>query len=315
MPGTETTKIPAKIAVVGTGAIGSVYAVMFAEAGHEVWAIDTWAEHVDAINNDGLTLTGYTGDRTVAVHASTDVSEAGSCDMYVIATKAAGAAAAARSIAPFLGSDASVVTIQNGLGAAERITEHIHPEALILGVAQGFGASMVEPGHAHQSDMQMLRLGELGGGVTDRLLDVADAWSAAGFPVQTFEDIEQLIWEKFICNVALGGPCLVSGLTVGELLASDSWRPGAIGCATEAYDVARALGVDISFDDPVTYVDAFVARMPDAKPSMLQDHENGRRSEIDAINGQVPVHGKTAGVPTPHNDAICKTVRELEEDL
>ena len=313
MPGTRNGLM--KIAVVGAGAMGSVYATLFAESGHDVWAIDQWAEHVDAINRDGLRLTGFTGDRTVAVSASTSVADAGQCDMYVIATKAAGAGAAAESIAPFLSAETNVVTIQNGLGAGARITEHIAPEAIVVGVAQGFGAAMVGPGHSHQNGMKLLRLGELNGGETARLDEVAALWADAGFPVQAFADIDQLIWEKFICNVAVGGPSIVSGLPIGELLASDTWRPVAVGCATEAFDVAKALGINLSFDDPVAYVDAFVAKMPDAKPSMLQDHENGRRSELDAINGQVVEQGRKAGVPTPHNDEICNNVREMEQNL
>ena len=304
-----------KIAVVGAGAIGSVYAALFAEAGHDVWAIDRWAEHVDAINQDGLTLTGFTGDRTVPVNASTEAADAGECDMYVIATKAAGAGAAASAIEPDVRPGTDVVTIQNGLGAADRITEHLPSSAVVVGVAQGFGAEMVKPGHSHQHNMQMLRLGELDGGDTARLRSVAEVWAGAGFPVQTFDDIDQLIWEKFICNVAVGGPSVVSGLTIGALLASDEWRPVALGCATEAYDVARALGVNLSFDDPEAYVEAFVAKLPDAKPSMLQDHENGRRSELDAINGQVPVQAAKVGLATPHNDTICEQVRKMEAQL
>jgi len=304
-----------KIAVVGVGAIGSVYAALFAEAGHDVWAIDRWDEHVDAMNRDGLTLTGFTGDRTVAINASTEATDAGACDMYVIATKAAGAGAAASAIEPLLRPDTDVVTIQNGLGAADRITEHLPSSAVVVGVAQGFGAQMVRPGHSHQHNMQMLRLGELQGGTTDRLRALAAVWADAGFPVQTFDDIDQLIWEKFICNVAVGGPSLVSGLAIGALLASDEWRPVALGCATEAFAVARALGVNLSFDDPEAYVDAFVAKLPQAKPSMLQDHENGRRSELDAINGQVPVQAARVGVATPFNDMICKQVQALEELL
>ena len=115
--------------------------------------------------------------------------------------------------------------------------------------------------------------------------------------------------------LAVGGPSVVSGLATGALLASDEWRPVALGCATEAYDVARALGVNLSFDDPEAYVDEFVARLPNAKPSMLQDYENGRRSELDAINGQVPVQAARVGVATPYNDTICAQVRTLEEQL
>ncbi len=303
------------IAVVGAGAMGSVYATLFAEGGHDVWAIDHWAEHVAAINDKGMTLTGFTGDRTVEMKASTEIADAGDCDMYIIATKAAGAGAAAEAIAPFVTATTNVVTIQNGLGAGARITKHIASEAVVVGVAQGFGAAMVGPGHSHQNGMKMLRLGELAGGETERLDKVAAVWADAGFPVQTFGDIDQLIWEKFICNVALGGPSIASGLPIGELLASETWRPVATGCATEAYEVAKALGINLSFDDPVVYVDAFVATMPEAKPSMLQDHESGRRSELDAINGQVVEQGLTVGVLTPHNDRICKMVRELEQDL
>jgi len=304
-----------KIAVVGVGAIGSVYAALFAEAGHDVWAIDTWSEHVDAINRRGLTLTGFTGDRTVAMNASTLVADAGPCDLYVIATKTAGAASAAQAIAPLLPAEAYVVAIQNGLGAAERIIEHVPADQVMVGVAQGFGAEIIDPGHSNHKGMQMLRLGELNGGLTDRLRRIQQVWAGAGFPAKAFDNVGQLIWEKYVCNVAVGGPCLVSGLTVGQLVASADWRPVAMGCATEAFEIAQALGIELSFDDPVTYVDAFVAKLPDAKPSMLLDHENGRRSEIEAINGQVPILGRRVGMPTPYNDTICATVRTLEERM
>ena len=80
---------PRKIAIIGTGAMGSIYAVMMAEAGHDVWAIDSWADHVEAINAKGLRLEGVSGDRNVtAIKAATDLAAAGTCDLYVIATKA-----------------------------------------------------------------------------------------------------------------------------------------------------------------------------------------------------------------------------------
>ena len=301
-----------RIGIVGVGAMGSVYGALFVEAGHDVVAVDTWDEHVAAINDDGLTVTGFTGDRTVRLMATTDASTAGACDMWVLATKVHTAAAAAASIAPLLRTGDVVVAIQNGLGAADRLADAIDPSVLLLGVAQGFGAAIVEPGHVHHNGMQMLRLGEPGGGMTDRLRTIEAVWAGAGFPAAAFDDIEQLIWEKFVCNVAVGGPCLVSGLTAGGLLASDEWRPVAMGCATEAYEVGRALGVEFSYDDPVAYVDAFVSRVPHAKPSMLQDHEAGRPSEVEAINGQVPVLGRRLGIATPHNDAVCARVADLE---
>ena len=91
---------PRKIAIIGTGAMGSIYAVMMAEAGHAVWAIDSWEDHVESINANGLRLEGISGDRRVTtINAATDLAEAGACDLYVIATKAGGVGEAARAVA------------------------------------------------------------------------------------------------------------------------------------------------------------------------------------------------------------------------
>lgn len=303
-----------KIAIVGTGAMGSVYAALLADAGHEVWAIDTWSEHVDAINAAGLRLEGASGDRTVTtIHATTDVAEAGACDLFVIATKASGVGQAAAAIAPLLGPDSIVLTIQNGLGAGERIAEHMATDKVLLGVAEGFGASMIGPGHAHHNNMRLIRVGEVGGGITDRLTGVVDVWQGAGFDARSFADIDQLIWEKFICNVTLSGPCAIFGCTVGELMDDpDKWQV-ALGCTAEAHAVGLAKGVHFSFDDALAYVADFASNLRGARPSMLLDHMAMRPSEIDAINGQVPVLGAALGIATPYNDTVCAVVRSLEQ--
>jgi 2-dehydropantoate 2-reductase len=99
-----------KIAVIGVGAMGSVYAALLADAGNEVWAIDTWKEHLDAIRQDGLRVEGASGDRIVtSIHAVSDVAVAGACDLYIIATKASGVEAAARAIAPVMGKQSLVL--------------------------------------------------------------------------------------------------------------------------------------------------------------------------------------------------------------
>ena len=127
---------PRKIAIVGTGAMGSVYAVLLAEAGHEVWAVDGWQDHVDAINSNGLRLSGASGDRTItSIRAATDLGEAGDCDLYIIATKASGVGDAAGMVASSMRPDSLVLTIQNGLGAGERIAAHMPTANVLLGVA------------------------------------------------------------------------------------------------------------------------------------------------------------------------------------
>ncbi|MEM7505297.1 MAG: 2-dehydropantoate 2-reductase [Pseudomonadota bacterium] len=301
-----------KIAIVGTGAMGSVYAALFAEAGHEVWCIDTWADHVAALR-DGLRIEGFSGDRVVAgLNASTDPADAGACDLVILATKAAGVAPAAQAMAPLLGPDTPVLTMQNGLGAAERLSEHMDPARIMIGVAQAFGASMKGPGHAHHNNMSLIRIGELQGGLTDRAREIETLWAGAGFTAQAFDDIGKLVWEKFICNVAFSAPCTVFHRTIGEMKADPGSWALSIGCGTEAWSVAKALGIAVDIDDPEAYITAFAEKLLGGRPSMLLDHLAGRRSEIDAINGMVPLKGAEAGVATPFNDTVCAIVRARE---
>jgi 2-dehydropantoate 2-reductase len=302
-----------KIAIFGVGAMGSVYAGLMAEAGHEIWAVDIWQEHVDTINRDGLRVEGASGDRVVqGIHATSNAADVGACDLYVLATKASGVGPAAREIAPLMGSESMVITIQNGLGAGERIAEFMDADRVLLGVADGFGASMKGPGHVHHSAMNLIRVGEMNGGMTDRLQRITGVWQEAGFNAKAFEDIDQLIWGKYICNVTFSGPCTVFDRTLGELMAdADSWAI-AQGCALEVYALGQAKRIEFTFDDPIEYVTAFGHKMPDARPSMLLDHHAQRPSEIDAINGMAVELGRQLGIPTPYNEVLSAVIRQRE---
>ncbi len=302
-----------KVAVYGTGAMGSVYAGHFREAGHEVWAIDPWTEHVDAINASGLRLDGASGFRRIeGIRAVTNFAEVGACDLIVIATKAAGVGSAARAIAPHLTPGTMILTIQNGLGAAERISAFMPIENVLLGVADGFGASLQGPGHAHHNAMNLIHIGEIECGQSSRAEVLAGRWRSVGFNAQAFEDIQRVIWEKFLCNVTYSAACTVFDMTVGELQAHPERWAIALGAMQEANAVACAKKINLTIDDPVEYVTAFGARMPDARPSMLLDHKARRPSELDAINGQVSELGRMLGIPTPYNDTLVAVLRQRE---
>lgn len=304
-----------KIAIIGTGAMGSVYAGLLAAAGNEVWAIDRWVEHVAAIERFGLRVTGASGDRTVRLRASSQAADAGVCDLVVLATKAADVAAAALSARPLLGPQTVVLAIQNGLGSAERVTGVLGAEQVMIGIVGGFGSSIVEPGHVNHEGWELLHIGELSGPQSPRLRMVADIWAAAGFPVQVYDDLDRMIWEKFICNVCFSGTCTVTGLTIGEVIADpDAWAV-ASGCASEAWQVARALGIAVNIEDPVAYVRAFGLRIPNARPSMLLDLLAGRRGEIDVINGAVPLQAARVDMQAPYNEVISALVRQRESSL
>ena len=303
-----------KIAIIGTGAMGSVYAGVLAEAGHEIWAIDSWADHIEQIKSNGLTLEGASGNRTITkLSATTDADDAAACDLYVIATKADGVGSAAQAVARNMREDSLILTIQNGLGAGERIAKFIDTKNVLLGVAEGFGASMKAPGHAHHNAMRQIRIGEMNGGMSERLQSLVAVWKEAGFNANGFADIHQLIWEKYICNVFLSAPCAVFDCTIGELVSNPDWQKIALGCMQEAYQAGKAKGINFSFEDADDYALKFAAVMPDASPSLRLDHVARRKSEIDAINGMVPVVSAEVGLSAPYNETLAAVIRRREE--
>jgi 2-dehydropantoate 2-reductase len=298
-----------KIAVIGAGAMGSVYAAILGSAENDVWAVDTWVDHIEAIRTRGLTVEGASGNRTVRIHATSEPAEVGVCDLVVIATKAFDVDAAAHAAKPIVGNDTVVLPIQNGLGSADRIAAILGDERVAIGVAGGFGASIVGPGRVHHNGWELLRLGERHGPATDRIRRIARVWEEAGFRVRAYDDVDQLVWEKLICNVCFSGTCAILERPISGVLDDRNAWHVASSCATEAYDVARARGIKLDFDDPVAYVRAFGERIPCARPSMLLDIVAGRPTEIDVINGAIPPEARRIGLTAPVNETVTALVK------
>jgi 2-dehydropantoate 2-reductase len=288
--------------------MGSVYAGLLASAGNDVAVVDVDPAHVEAIRAHGLRVEGASGERTVRIAATTSPAEVGVVELLVIATKAFDARAAAASARPLVGDETAVLTIQNGLGAADAVAEVVPEDQLLVGVAGGFGASIAAPGHAHHHGMELVRLGERSGPVTARTERVASAWREAGFTVRTYDDVERLLWEKLICNACYAGLCGVLELTIGEVIDNpDAWSI-ASRCAHETLDVARARGVALAIGDCDAYVREFGLAIRDARPSLLLDLLAGRPTEIEWINGAVPRTGAAVGVPAPTNAFLTTLV-------
>lgn len=295
--------------------MGCVYAGLLASAGHEVWAVDAWRDHIDAIRSNGLRLEGISGDRTMRIHATTDASEVGPSDLVIVATKIMHVEPAATAARALVGPSTVVLSIQNGLGGPDISARILGRERVLVGVVGGFGASMKGPGHAHHNGMELVRLGEFAGPVTPRLEAVAEVWRSGGFKVKCFDDIDQLVWEKLICNVTYSGPCSIMDRTIGDVMNDpDAWNVAA-NCAREAFAVGKAKGVKLDITDAESYVRDFGSKIPNARPSVLLDHMAGRISEIDAINGAIVRVGGELGIATPANTTITALVRAKERRM
>jgi 2-dehydropantoate 2-reductase len=261
---------------------------------------------VDAIRKNGLRVEGASGDRTVKLNATTDPRDAGPCDLVVLATKAMHVSQAAQALEPLLGPQTPVLSIQNGLGGPDTAASILGKRRVMVGVVGGFGASMRAPGHAHHNGWELVRLGEFGGPITERLKKVEDVWRGAGFRVKVFDDIDQLVWEKLLCNCAYSGPCAIAECTIGEVMTDPDLSRISAACATEGYEVALSKEIKLGFSDPVAYVREFGSKIPHARPSVLLDLMARRKSEIDVINGSIP---------RPTNQALTALVRARERRL
>lgn len=305
----------ARVAVVGAGAMGSVYAGLMASAGHEVFAITSWEEHAEAITRCGMRVEGASGDRTVSIHGSTSTEGIGLCDLVLIATKATDVESAARSALPLLGSATLVQTIQNGLGSGERVAAIIDPDKLAIGVVGGFGASLRAPGHVHHNGMEMVRFGSYAGLPRSALEASAEIWRSAGFEVSLFDDTDRMVWEKLIMNVAFSATSCLTGMTIGQVLSNtNAWRV-ARDCAIEAVEVAAAQDINLQVGDPIEHVRSLGAEIPDARPSMLLDHLAQQKSEIETINGAIPREASKVGLDAPVNATAVALVKAREANF
>ncbi|WP_297847632.1 2-dehydropantoate 2-reductase [Mycobacterium sp.] len=300
-----------KIAVIGCGAMGSIYAARLAAAGNDVLAIDRHQPSIEQISRGGLRVTGPGYDQVVPLRASTTAPDE-PMDLIVLAVKAADVTVGARQALPMLGAATPVLTIQNGLGSAETVSGIVGAERVVVGIASGFGASRVAPGHVHHNAMRAMRFGAYSSLPHATVESIARAWADAGFDAAAVADIAAMQWEKLICNVAYSAPCALTGMTVGQVMDDPQMGPVSQAAATEAWTVARASGIAVAVTDPIAHVRAFGAQLPDAKPSALLDHEARRVSEIDVINGAVPRQGARIGVAAPVNATLTALITSIE---
>jgi 2-dehydropantoate 2-reductase len=300
-----------RICVVGVGAVGSLFAANLARLDDvEVWGYDLARDHVDAINRDGLRLSGA-GEVVGRVRATSDPAELPPCDFGIVATKAMHTAAAIRATAAaFAGG--SVATVQNGLGNEESIAEHV--ERVIRGTTFPAG-KVVAPGQVQWDVKGDTTFGpfEPQPAPREAIGALADACTRAGMPAQVVEDARGAQWRKVIFNAATNPVGALTGLTHGQVVEDPALRRVVSGLVDEGKAVAAAQGIVLDAD-PEELIDH--AARPDVayghRASMLQDVEARRATEVDYLNGGLVRFGGEHGVPTPLNAAIWALVKGLE---
>jgi 2-dehydropantoate 2-reductase len=300
-----------RVCIVGCGAVGSLFAANLAQLDDvEVWAYDLARDHVDAINRDGLRLSGA-GEVVGRLRATADPAELPPCDFGIVATKAMHTDAAARATAQVF-ADGCVASVQNGIGNEEAIAEHVG--RVIRGTTFPAGR-VLAPGHVQWDVKGDTTFGpfEPSPAPLEQVERLADACTRAGMPTRAIEDARGPQWRKLIFNAATNPVGALTRLTHGRVCE----RPDLRRLVSELVDegkavaAAQAIGLDA---DPEELIDH--AAKPevayDHKASMLQDVEAHRQTEIDYLNGGVVRFGREHGVPTPLNEAVWALVKGLE---
>lgn len=301
-----------RIAIVGPGALGCLYGGLLALAGHDVRMLGRRQEQVDALNQHGLMLERDGELRRATVTAGTDPSALGPVDLAIVLVKATDTAEAARALPALLAPDAPALSLQNGLGNVEALTEVLGAQRVLGGVSAQ-GATTLGVGHVRHAGFGPTSLAEAAGGLSARAEQIAGLIDRAHMPTRAYPDPAPLIWGKLIANAAINPLGALLRCQNGDTYERPSSRRLFYELAQEAGAVALALKVELPFSDPVEHARGVAQATRANRNSMLQDIESGRRTEIDAINGAVARLGFQLGVQTPTNRRIALLIHALEE--
>jgi 2-dehydropantoate 2-reductase len=297
-----------RITVIGAGAMGSTYGGLLRRAGYDVTLVDVWPEHLAAINRDGLHLSGISGDQRIAIPAVRE-PEAGSADVAFVQVNTYDTEAAAQTAARALTPDGYAITFQNGVGNIETLVRVLGPERVLGGLSY-HSAAMAGPGHAMHTHRGPTWIGELDGSSTPRLRALSQALQAAGLQPTIVDDILSYIYTKLVLNSAINPICAAMGMRVGEIPRT----PGADELQTrvieEALAVLKAKGIKLADPDVMGSIKAH-CQAKFNKPSMLQHMEQGKRTEVDSLNGAIARMGRELKVPAPYNEALAWMVQGI----
>lgn len=299
-----------KVCVVGCGAIGSLFAAHLARVdGVEVYAFDVWKDHVKAINERGLRISGA-AEFTAKVRATTTVGEIPRCDYGIVATKSLHTKAAIEQTAHLFDEHSAVCSIQNGVGNEEILAQHV--KYVIRGTTFPAG-HVIEPGQVGYDISGDTWIGPFEPSHTPMRMveELAAAITKGGMNTLAMQDARGAQWAKLIFNASTNPVGALTGLHHGAATFYEPTGELFNALIEEGIAVARAQGIELHGDPRELVLQG--AKAPGKhKASMLQDILAGRQTEVDFMNGAIVQWGEKVGVPTPLNKALWALVKGLE---
>ncbi|MBQ9664749.1 MAG: 2-dehydropantoate 2-reductase [Oscillospiraceae bacterium] len=302
-----------KIGIIGAGAMGCIYG-MYLSRKHEVLLVDVVKAHVDAINEQGLEFTHLDGtaETVTRLKATMDTSACTAQDIVILLTKGYQSAQALEANRALIGPETIVCSLQNGYGNADDIVKYVPEAQIVLGTSGG-GATVAGPGHILHKGQGPTQLGCLTADQSKAEV-VARAMEECGVPqVELIPDVKELLWSKLFVNIGINPICALTGELNRSIADNPFSRKVSEMLVREAVDVANAAGMYFDYDDAVAHVIDIALVTGGNVCSMLADVKNGRRTEIDRINGAAVSEAAKLGMKAPLNEMITALIHAKEQ--
>ena len=304
-----------RIVVVGAGAMGGLFGGLLAEGGLDVTLVDPWPEHIAAIKDNGLRVVGVGGDRAINVSATTNAGDIKNADVVLFQCKAFANEAAAHTVRHLFGGSTVAITFQNGLGNEQTLGNILGEKNIIGGLTAQAGLAEA-PGVVRNFGDLPTYIGEMAGGLSERVVAIAKAFTQHGLPTKASAEIKREKWKKLLGNVALGAISAVTDLRSFEIMRVPELQESVFRAIDEAAAVAKAEGVALDVAEArevlMKLVDTSGGGTGASKSSMREDIIRRRRTEIDTIHGAVARLARRHKVPTPTIDAMVAMVKGVQ---
>lgn len=302
-----------KILIMGTGGVGGYYGGLLAQQGNDITFIARGA-HLYALRHAGLKVNSMHGDFSISpVNATDDPINVSSVDLILFCVKTYHTDEAAQAIRPAVGRDTVVMSLQNGIDAAERIGKVVGMEH-VVGGATWLSSAVESPGVIKQiSQFRRIVFGELGGGRSERIQSIFEVLNQTGISVETSEDIQKILWTKFLFIAAASSIGSLTRLPMGAYRSVLATRDLLIRIMQEVESLARAQGITLDNDVVTKTLEFIDTSGPHIKPSMQLDVEAGRRTELESMIGVIGRKGRELGIATPVSDFVYAALLPVEQ--
>jgi 2-dehydropantoate 2-reductase len=300
-----------KIAVVGAGAMGSIYGGHLSKH-NEVYLLDTNQSIVDKINHDGVILQENGEDVSYHPKAVTSAEEICKVDLIILFVKSLFSRVALNSNKAMIGDQTYVMTLQNGGGHEDIISEFVPKDRIIIGTTEDNGA-VLSPGYVRHGGSGKTNIGMLVEDCNGYLDKVKETFDECGFVTAIHKNIQKLIWNKLFTNVSLSALTGILQVNIGFIAKNPHAWVMTERLVKEAVEVAKGLGLDFDEKQIIEDVKSVSVNSPNGFTSIYADLRDGRKTEVDTISGFVVKASKKCGVPAPTHELVVEMVHAMEE--